>query len=91
MALTEAAAKRAGLILRVLPHGTVIVWDCDGARAYPYYRAGTEKFSLNESVTFCTDDTDTLVVAVDRASPPRKGVHRVMHDTEAPRRGRTAA
>lgn len=66
MANLEAQTGRRGIILRVLPHGTVIVWDTDRRRSYPYYKAGKDIFRLEEQVTFVTDPSDTVVLRVDR-------------------------
>lgn len=74
-----AVAMRRGLIMRTLAHGTIIVWDLEQRRAYPYYKAGpTDAFRINEEVLFSTDETDTLVTSVDRKAPPsrRKGLGR---------------
>lgn len=72
--MTAAAieAKRKGLILRILPHGTVIVWDTECNRSYPYYKAGPQEFVLMEDVLFSTDELDTIVVELIRGGPPRK-------------------
>jgi hypothetical protein len=65
-------AGRTGQVLRVLAHGTVIIWDTQGSRSYPYYKAGQEEFGLDEEVVFVTDATDTVVMSVKRANPPGK-------------------
>jgi len=54
--------------MRVLPHGTVMIWDPVAERAYPFYRAGHDKYHRREFVKFVTDETDTFVVAVARPS-----------------------
>ena len=72
MSDTTSAAKRPGEVLRVLPHGTVIIWDVVGSRSYPYYKAGKNEFRLREEVMFETDPTDTVVMSVGRSEPPSK-------------------
>lgn len=57
-----------GLIFRVLAHGTVMVWDTERSRSYPYYGAGTQEFTVGESVLFSTDAKDTIVVELVRVS-----------------------
>jgi hypothetical protein len=57
---------RVGQIMRVLPHGTVMIWDPNCKRSYPYYRAGLEMFREKEAVEFRTDPTDTIVTDVAR-------------------------
>ncbi len=64
---------RPGVVLRTLPHGTVIVWDPALKRSYPYYKAGpNESFGQLEDVVFKTDETDTVVLTVARSEPPTK-------------------
>lgn len=71
MGLTAISSTgRAGLVLRILPHGTVMIWDVVGERAYPFYKAGTVQYRLMEEISFTTDETDTFVVTVSRPSPP---------------------
>jgi hypothetical protein len=82
MTVTATASMRQGIILRTLPHGTVIVWDQELKRSYPYYKAGTSTFSNMEHVRFSTDDTDTVVLAVERADPPKKRIGRRDHAGE---------
>jgi hypothetical protein len=89
MSVVETTEGRAGLILRVLAHGTIMVWDCERCRSYPYYKAGKEEFRLDETVLFATDATDTLVVRLDRATPPRKRPHRRPHATVSQRETHT--
>jgi hypothetical protein len=71
----NSSIGRAGLVLRVLPHGTVMIWDVTGERAYPFYKAGTVAYRLMEEIRFTTDETDTVVVTVSRPSPPSADEH----------------
>ena len=86
-------ARRQGVILRVLPHGTVVVWDTDRERSYPFYKAGTTVFRLLEHVVFETDATDTVVICIDKVGP--SGGRLALRDgdavsTESPRSHRAA-
>jgi hypothetical protein len=77
---------RTGAVLRVLPHGTVMIWDLDKKRSYPFYKAGPDQnFRETEPVEFITDKTDTFVVAINRAggSGRRKAVRPIVHDATA--------
>lgn len=65
--LTSASTGRVGIIMRVQPHGTIMVWEPSSQRAYPYYKAGTETYYAMEEVRFVTDSTDTVIERMDRA------------------------
>lgn len=69
-----ASTGRIGLIMRVLPHGTVMVWEPSTQRAYPYYKAGTEVYHAMEEVRFVTDQTDTVVERLERAEGPSRSL-----------------
>lgn len=75
---TSEAKGREGEIMRVLPHGTVMIWDPAARRAYPFYKAGHEVFRAKEAVRFVTDPTDTFVVSVTR--PSGSGRRKPKHD-----------
>lgn len=62
---------RRGAVLRILPHGTITVWDEEGRRSYPFY--GEERFALNEPVLFETDETDTIVRVLVRERETEDG------------------
>jgi hypothetical protein len=71
MTSTESASVgRAGQVLRVLPHGTVMIWDPVQERAYPFYKAGLVVYRARERVRFTTDATDTFVISVTKSEPP---------------------
>lgn len=57
-----------------------MVWDHGRQRAYPYYRAGIETFSVGDEVEFATDPTDTIVTSVTRSSGSRRrtGAYKVV-------------
>jgi hypothetical protein len=74
-----SAEGRAGEVMRVLAHGTVIIWDPAAERAYPFYKAGHEKYHAREYVQFLTDTTDTYVVAVTRSGGD--GSRKARHET----------
>ena len=60
---------REGEVMRTLPHGTVIIWDTESKKAYPFYRAAGAKYRNHEHVRFSTDETDTVVLTVRRIEP----------------------
>lgn len=64
--------------MRVLPHGTVMVWEPHTKRAYPFYKAGLEVFHAMEEVRFITDATDTVVIELERTGGP--GTSKTIHD-----------
>ena len=52
---------RTGEVIRILPHGTTIVWDDKVQRAYPYYDTG---YRVGDAVFFGTDAEDRIVTAM---------------------------
>jgi len=64
---------RFGIVARVLPHGSVIVYDPETHRSYPFYKAGLETFHAKEEVRFVTDETDTVIVSLRRVGGAGRG------------------
>lgn len=87
--LTLASRGRTGLVMRVLPHGTVMIWEPSTKRAYPFYKAGLEVFHAMEEVRFLTDETDTIIVELARAGGSGSG--KALHDYVTDHRAAQAA
>lgn len=72
---------RFGIVMRVMPHGSVMVLDPETRRSYPFYKAGFETYHAMEEVRFVTDDTDTVIVALERVGGGGEGksLRQVVH------------
>ena len=55
---------RHGEVIRIYPHGTVMIWDMRRERSYPFY--GDTALHIGEGVLFATDADDKIVVRVER-------------------------
>lgn len=60
------ATGRFGIVMRVTAHGSVMVFDPETRRSYPFYKAGFETYYAMEEVRFVTDGTDTVIVSMQR-------------------------
>lgn len=70
---------RSGEVVRIAPHGTIIIWDSIAKRAYPFYKAGREPFRLGELVRFNTDATDTIVTSLRKLGSSGQPKHLRRH------------
>lgn len=59
-----------GVMLRRLPHGTIIMWDQHRERAFPYY-GNDVQFEGGRVCKFETDETDTVVSRIIVRQLPR--------------------
>lgn len=54
-----------GQVMRILPHGTTIVWDAERERAWPYYDTG---YAVDDFVAYSTDEKCVRILCMRPAT-----------------------